>query len=264
VNAGAYNFNITGNSVTDFNYFNICATDPLFASGLYLTGDSAMTNGSSNSWGGGGNSGGAPNHASWGVYFGVNNYGSLAQEQDLKTNTSLYGYSPGASDIGADQVAGQVLEDGTFSVTSTVPGGAAFRAFSKGSPNFATLEPEAHPNQLTFGYWLGSSWGMVQNPGAHMAMAFAAGGGAPTISGTCPIAAQTSGNTSGTFKASAACQAGTIVLAFATKMNGWSCQASDWTHPANLVSQTNSSATTATLTGTLAKDDTVSFICVGH
>jgi hypothetical protein len=96
--------------------------------------------------------------------------------------------------------------------------------------------------------------------GSVSSTALIAGGSVPTLSGTCSAGAQVGGNTADTFKASAACSAGTVILTFATTApNGWVCGAHDMTTPANSMNQTASSTTTCTLTGTMASADVVAF-----
>lgn len=50
----------------------------------------------------------------------------------------------------------------------------------------------------------------------------------------------------------------------ATAPNGWACFASDLTTPADLITQTASSTTTATLSGTTISADVISFGCIGY
>jgi hypothetical protein len=87
----------------------------------------------------------------------------------------------------------------------------------------------------------------------------------PTTAGsTCTaIGTQVGGNTAGRLVAT--CTAQTLVLTFATTApNGWSCKASDQTTPADAMNQNGSTATTATLIGTTAAGDTISFMCMGY
>lgn len=49
-----------------------------------------------------------------------------------------------------------------------------------------------------------------------------------------------------------------------TAPNGWSCWANDLTTPADVIHQTASNATTATLSGTTISGDTINFGCVGY
>lgn len=50
----------------------------------------------------------------------------------------------------------------------------------------------------------------------------------------------------------------------ATATNGWSCRANDETTPANLVSQSGGSTTTAVITGTTVSGDIIDFSCIGY
>ncbi len=79
-----------------------------------------------------------------------------------------------------------------------------------------------------------------------------AGGSAPTASGTCAINTQVGGNTAGSFKFNGACSsAGTVILTFATAApNGWACDVTDMTTPADPLVQTAYSTTTATIKAT--------------
>jgi hypothetical protein len=92
-----------------------------------------------------------------------------------------------------------------------------------------------------------------------------AAGSPPTTAGsTCTaIGTQVGGNTAG--RLTATCAAQTLVLTFATTApNGWACKASDQTTVADLMNQTASTTTTATLTGTTAAADVISFLCMGY
>ena len=92
-----------------------------------------------------------------------------------------------------------------------------------------------------------------------------AGGSSPALSGTCSANTQVGGNTAGTFKASASCSSGTVIMTFAsTAPNGWACDSSDMTTPADKISETASTTTTATLSGTLASADVVVFKCEAY
>lgn len=89
------------------------------------------------------------------------------------------------------------------------------------------------------------------------------GGTVPGISG-CTAGTQTGGGTAGTYT-SGTTGACTVVLTLAfTAPTGWSCWASDRTTPANLISQSASSTTTATLTGTTVSGDVISYGCLGY
>ena len=91
------------------------------------------------------------------------------------------------------------------------------------------------------------------------------GGSAPTGSGSCSITTQVGGNTSGKFTASGACVAGTVILTFAfTAPNGWACFTNDQTTPTDIISQTATTTTTATLSGTMANNDVVQFSCAAY
>ena len=70
--------------------------------------------------------------------------------------------------------------------------------------------------------------------------------------------------TRGTFKMNGLCSAGTVILTFATSPaapTGWACNTSDQTTPADSLKQTASSVSSATLTGTAANADVISFSC---
>lgn len=90
-------------------------------------------------------------------------------------------------------------------------------------------------------------------------------GSPPTTTGsTCTgISTQVGGNTAG--RLTATCTAQTLVLNFATTApNGWACKMSDQMTPADSMNQTASSTTSATLTGTTASSDVLSFMCMGY
>lgn len=86
-----------------------------------------------------------------------------------------------------------------------------------------------------------------------------------TISG-CSAGTTVGGATAGTF-ASGTSGACTVVITpngatGITAPNGWTCAAEDLTTPANLISQSASSATTCTVTGTTVTGDTISFLAM--
>lgn len=89
------------------------------------------------------------------------------------------------------------------------------------------------------------------------------GGTVPGISG-CTAGTQTGGGSAGTYT-SGTTGTCTVVLTFAfTAPAGWSCWASDRTTPANLISQSASSTTTATLTGTTVTGDVIGYGCMAY
>jgi hypothetical protein len=87
----------------------------------------------------------------------------------------------------------------------------------------------------------------------------------PVATGSCPIQTQVGGNTAGSFVMNGACVAGTVILTFTfTANNGWDCGAHDQTTLTDTLRISGSTITTATLTGTLAASDVVSFTCVPY
>ena len=61
------------------------------------------------------------------------------------------------------------------------------------------------------------------------------------------------------------CAASSYILTFnQTAATGWSCYATETTTTTDALGQTGSSATTATLTGTTANNDVVSFACSAY
>jgi len=88
-----------------------------------------------------------------------------------------------------------------------------------------------------------------------------------TVSG-CSAASTVGGATAGTFVAgvSGTCTA-TITMNGATGLtapHGWTCAAYDLTTPANLISQSGSSATTCTITGSTTAGDTINFLAMAY
>lgn len=88
-----------------------------------------------------------------------------------------------------------------------------------------------------------------------------------TASG-CSNSTTVGGATAGTF-ASGTTGTCTVVITMngatgVTASNGWSCWASDRTTPANLISQTASTTTTATIAGTTVSGDVISFGCMAY
>lgn len=96
-----------------------------------------------------------------------------------------------------------------------------------------------------------------------MARSYVVGGSTPTATGSCTITTKLGGNTAGSFVASGACTGGTVILTFGfTATNGWACDMHDLTTPADLMTQTAYSATTATFTGSMVSSDLVTWKCV--
>ena len=89
-------------------------------------------------------------------------------------------------------------------------------------------------------------------------------GAVPTVSGTCAVGTQLGGQIAGSFKASAACSSGAVILTFAaTQPNGYVCETQDETTSADAMKQTAHSTTSVTFTGTMAANDVVVFKCIG-
>lgn len=89
-------------------------------------------------------------------------------------------------------------------------------------------------------------------------------GTSPTATGSCAITTKLGGNTVGSFVASGACVAGTVILTFAlTAPTGWTCNTHDTLTPGDAMNLTAYTTTTATLTGTMANSDLVTFDCRG-
>lgn len=86
-----------------------------------------------------------------------------------------------------------------------------------------------------------------------------------SVSGCATTSALTGGATAGSFATTTTgtCTAVVTMGSSATATNGWSCTVSDQT-TGNLMRQTASTTTTATLAGTTVSGDTVVFSCVGY
>ena len=103
---------------------------------------------------------------------------------------------------------------------------------------------------------------LVETGSITVTAALIKGGSAPTLAGTCTAGTQVGGNTAGSFKFSAACTAGTVIITFASSApTGWACRVNDMTTPADALNQTAYTTTTATITGTAASADQVVFLC---
>lgn len=93
-----------------------------------------------------------------------------------------------------------------------------------------------------------------------------AGGAKFTISG-CSASTTVGGPTAGTYTSGTTGTCTTVITMNGatgiTSPNGWACTASDQTTPADLITQTASNATTATLAGTTLSGDVISFHCMG-
>lgn len=104
--------------------------------------------------------------------------------------------------------------------------------------------------------------------GTLQAAGYMANGGTKFTASGCSNSTTVGGATAGTFTSgtTGACTV-TITMNGATGLTaptGWACSASDFTTPANLISQSASTATTATLTGTTVSGDVISFSCIGY
>jgi hypothetical protein len=168
-------------------------------------------------------------------------------------------YGLAATDFGNKEFTIATIFDDTHSPTLLLDNGVHTNGINLGGTysNFAISSPnffvdgsgDVHAAVATF-------------TGSETAAANIAGGSHPTLSGTCAAGTQVGGNTSGSFKLTAACSAETVIMTFATTApNGWACKASDLTTPADALNQTASTAATATLTGTGASADLISFLC---
>lgn len=96
------------------------------------------------------------------------------------------------------------------------------------------------------------------------AAAFVSGGTKPILTtGSCSGSAAVGGATAGSFTAPV-CAAGTIILSgLPTAPNGYSCTAYDQTTPADALTQTANSTTSATLKATTVANDVIIFSCLG-
>jgi hypothetical protein len=68
-------------------------------------------------------------------------------------------------------------------------------------------------------------------------------------------------NTAGTIAAASALSGCTLTFGGRAQSAGWTCSASNWTHPASALVQTAGSGTTAVLTGTISNGDALSYQC---
>ncbi|MDR3534929.1 MAG: hypothetical protein P4L71_00390 [Acetobacteraceae bacterium] len=111
----------------------------------------------------------------------------------------------------------------------------------------------------------GTISGSLTTSGNTTVPAVVVGGTQPTLSGTCSTGTKVGGATAGSFKFSAACSAGTVILSFAVTIpsTGWACIAQDMTTPADTVKQTAYTTSTATFTATAASGDQVVYSCEG-
>jgi hypothetical protein len=90
----------------------------------------------------------------------------------------------------------------------------------------------------------------------------------PTYSGTCGATYNSGGISAGTFEIiGSSCSGQTVTINFPSANaapSGWSCSANNRTTPADAVTQTGDSPTTATFKITAAVNDIVSFQCTGY
>lgn len=107
----------------------------------------------------------------------------------------------------------------------------------------------------------------VSNLGLFSGAAYASTGTKFTLTG-CSAGTTVGGASAGQF-ASGTTGACTVVITMngatgLTATNGWSCNASDLTTPANLFDQSATTTTTVTLTGTTVSGDTITFHCEAY
>lgn len=95
----------------------------------------------------------------------------------------------------------------------------------------------------------------------NLANGFVSTGTKFTASG-CSNSTTVGGTQAGTFT-SGTTGVCTVTITLPTAPNGWTCYASDLTTPANIQSQSASTATSCTVTGTTASGDVVSFMAIG-
>lgn len=92
----------------------------------------------------------------------------------------------------------------------------------------------------------------------------AMGGTSPTLtSGSCHGSAAIGGATAGSFTAPTCAASSIILSALPTAANGYNCDATDETTPADTLKQTAYSATSVTFTATTASGDNIVFKCLG-
>ena len=89
-----------------------------------------------------------------------------------------------------------------------------------------------------------------------------------TISG-CSAGTTLGGATAGSFLSGTSGTCTVVItmngaIGLATAPNGWACTANDLTTPADVIHQTATSTTTATLSGTTVSGDVISFLCMGY
>lgn len=156
----------------------------------------------------------------------------------------------GANGTGFDAGASITANvDGTPGATADMPGRLAFWTTPDGS---ATPVERMRINSAGLTTVIGG---------------FVSGGTKFTTTG-CSVSATTGGANAGTYT-SGTTGACAVVITIngatgATAPNGWACYASDRTTPADLITQTASTATTATLSGVTVSGDVISFGCIGY
>lgn len=125
----------------------------------------------------------------------------------------------------------------------------------------------AVPNNSVISYEdasAGQHFAVKQSGAVYTTAELTAFGSAPTLSGTCSTGTQVGGQAAGSFKYSAACASGTVVMTFATAApNGRTCAVQDMTTPTNILSQAAYTTTTATIMGTAVSGDQAVFACQG-
>lgn len=145
-------------------------------------------------------------------------------DQTATTGTTLVTITPGA----AQTAASVTLANGG---SETIAGTLAVSGSKTTSPSFQSL---------------GTTYTLSTN----------------TCSGTSLVGGATAGTfVSGT---TGTCTVVVTMGSSATAPTGWQCTATDRTTPADLIGQTASSATTATLSGTTLASDVISFSCIGY
>ena len=168
--------------------------------------------------------------------------------------------------IAASGVITSTLATGTapFVVASTT-NVANLNASSLGGATFASPGAIGGTTPGTGAFTTLTASGNVTGSGKVIAPYFTVTGVTPTNSGTCTINTQVGAYSAGSYKFSAACASGTVILSMGTSAtNGWACLVTDMTTAGASIRETayTTGAVTYTVTSA-ASGDQVVYSCTG-
>lgn len=189
--------------------------------------------------------GGTPGGSSTDVQCNVSNaFGACGTGRIVSSGNTLYLNPSGSNAL----VIGATTN--SSSAVSLVQNGVGLLIERADNGAFASLDASVFTANNTNGYFAGDFFNLFKSNSQ------------PSISG-CSADTQTGGKSAGTFtsRTTGVC---TVVATFSfTAVNGWSCAVNNLT-TANLIRQTASTQTTATVAGTTVSGDVINFHCLAY